>query len=269
MDFAEESSDGFDPLSAEAPLLFVFSPLVGSPLTTSAKFVVMGKSPLTQRINDSLSSSHFAIAGKKTGYDALVIVGAAEQPTCLVIEPSGVRYESAHDAWGQSSHDASETLSRQLGKGFRFAAIGPAGENLVRYATISHDGRHAGRGGMGAVMGAKQLKAVAVRGDRITPFHDAEELVALSKTLSKKSFGPATAKYRELGTAGNLLAFNRLAVLPTRNFQTSTFDGSAALAPEAMAVSHEKTRASCAACTIGCEHIYHRNDNQIRRADGI
>ncbi|QDT46615.1 putative oxidoreductase YdhV [Symmachiella dynata] len=258
----QESSDGFDPLAAEAPLLFVFSPLVGSPLTTSAKFVVMGKSPLTQRINDSLSSSHFAIAGKKTGYDALVIVGTAEQPTCLVIEPESVRYEPAQAAWGQSSSAASATLSQQLGQGFRFAAIGPAGENLVRYATISHDGRHAGRGGMGAVMGAKQLKAVAVRGDRLTPFHDPEGLVALSKTLSKKSFGPATAKYRELGTAGNLLAFNRLAVLPTRNFQTSTFEGAATLAPEAMAVSHERTRASCAACTIGCEHIYHRHDNQ-------
>mgnify|MGYP002623036199 CR=1 FL=1 len=257
----QETADGIDPLSAAAPVLFVFSPLVGSPLTTSAKFAVMGKSPLTERINDSLSSSHFAIAGKKTGYDALLIVGAAEEPTCLVIEPHGASFESAEEAWGKSSRDAASILADRLGKGFRFAAIGPAGENLVRYATVSHDGRHAGRGGMGAVLGSKKLKAVAVRGDRATPYHDLDGLLALSKSLSQKSFGPATAKYRELGTAGNLLAFNRLAVLPTRNFQTSSFDGAAALAPEAMTLTHERTRASCAACTIGCEHIYHRHDN--------
>ncbi len=258
----QESPGQINPLSDAAPLLFVFSPLVGSPLTTSAKFVVLGKSPLTGRINDSLSSSHFAIAGKKTGYDAIVVVGSAEQPTCLVIEPQGVRYESAQQSWGQSSATAERMLQEQLGKGYRFAAIGPAGENLVRFATISHDGRHAGRGGMGAVMGSKKLKAVAVRGDRSIPFHDADGLVALSKTLSKKSLGPATAKYRELGTAGNLLAFNRLAVLPTRNFQSSTFEGATALAPEALAVTHEKTRASCAACTIGCEHIYQLKNNK-------
>lgn len=257
-----ETPDGVDPLAPAAPLVFVFSPLVGSPLTTSAKFAVMGKSPLTQRINDSLSSSHFAIAGKKTGYDAIVIVGAANGPTCLVIEPERVRFESAEDVWGRSSADAALELGTRLGKGFRFAGIGPAGENLVRYATVSHDGRHAGRGGMGAVMGAKHLKAVAVRGDRLVSFYDSERLVALSKDLSKKSFGPATAKYRELGTAGNLLAFNRLAVLPTRNFQASTFDGATALAPETMAKSHEKTRSSCAACTIGCEHIYQLGDRK-------
>lgn len=259
-----ETPDGVDPLSPAAPLLFVFSPLVGSPLTTSAKFVVMGKSPLTQRINDSLSSSHFAIAGKKTGYDAIVIVGAAESPTCLVIEPEQVRYESADAAWGLSSGAAAVRLQEELGKGFRFAAIGPAGENLVRYATVSHDGRHAGRGGMGAVMGSKKLKAIAVRGDRITRFHDPKGLIALSKELSAKSFGPATAKYRELGTASNLLAFNRLAVLPTRNFQASSFEGAELLAPEAMAVSHTKTQASCAACTIGCEHIYQVGPNKSR-----
>ncbi len=258
----QETPDGIDPYAESAPLLFVFSPLVGSPLTTSAKFVVLAKSPLTERINDSLSSSHFAIAGKKTGYDAIVVVGIADEPTCLVIDENGVRYESAGEAWGLSSAAATEVLKRQLGAGFRYAAIGPAGENLVRYATISHDGRHAGRGGMGAVMGSKRLKAVAVRGEATVSYHDANGLVEYSKRLSHESFGPATAKYRELGTAANLLAFNRLAVLPTRNFQSSTFAGAAQLAPEALAVTHEKTRASCAACTIGCEHIYQLGGQQ-------
>ncbi|MCA9027088.1 MAG: aldehyde ferredoxin oxidoreductase family protein [Planctomycetaceae bacterium] len=249
--------DVVDPFSPEASLLFVFSPLVGSPLTTSAKFAVMAKSPLTQRINDSLSSSHFAIAGKKTGYDAIVIMGQSASPTCLVIEPDSVRFEPAGNLWGISSTKASERLRERLGKQYHVAAIGPAGENLVRYATISNDGRHAGRGGLGSVMGSKNLKAIAVTGDRQTEYSHPDALFAYSKDLSRKSFGPATAKYRELGTVSNLLTFNRLGTLPTRNFQQSEFAEAERLAPETISATHQRTRSSCAACTIGCEHIFH------------
>ncbi len=252
-----ESPVGVDPLAPEAPLIFVFSPLVGSPLTTSAKFAVMAKSPLTGRINDSLSSSHFAIAGKKTGHDAIVIVGRAARPTCLVID-SGVQLVDARDAWGLSIADAQRALSARLGGGYRLAVIGPAGERGVRFATVSHDGRHAGRGGLGAVMGAKFLKAVAVRGGEQVAFARPDELVRFSRELSRLSFGPATAKYRELGTMSNLLTFNRLGTLPTRNFQASSFEEAHRLTPEFIVQSHPRTRTSCAACTIGCEHIFHR-----------
>ena len=119
----------------------------------------------------------------------------------------------------------------RLGANFRIASIGPAGEHLVRYATISHDGRHAGRGGSGAVLGAKNIKAIAVRGTQRVEWAHPRELTAISKDLSKRSFGPATAKYRELGTATNLLTFNRFGALPTRNFQSGTFDEAASLSP--------------------------------------
>lgn len=264
----EHCPDGVDPLSPESPLIFSFSPLVGSPLTTSAKFSVLSKSPLTQRINDSLSSSGFAISGKKCGYDAIMIVGAAASPTCIAVNDSTVRFESADDAWGKSSSSAEQILSRRLGKGFRIAAIGPAGENLVRYATVSHDGRHAGRGGLGAVMGSKRLKALAVRGTQQTPFAFPDELVAYSRDVSKKSFGPATEKYRELGTVSNLLTFNRLGTLPTRNFQAGSFEKADQLSPEVMSQTHERTRASCAACTIGCEHIFHSTNGSSSDASG-
>jgi aldehyde:ferredoxin oxidoreductase len=252
-----ETSGVIDPLAADSPLVFVFSPLVGSPLTTSAKFAVLAKSPLTGRINDSLSSSHFAIAGKRSGHDAIVIVGKARQPTTLVVTPEGVRFESAESEWGLGSREASQRVRRRLGDdGFQVAAIGPAGERLVHYATISHDARHAGRGGLGAVMGAKQLKAVAVAGDRRVQYADGERLLEISKDLSKRSLGAATAKYRELGTVDNLLTFNRLGSLPTRNFQAGVFDGASRLAPESLEADRNRTRASCAACTIGCEHIF-------------
>jgi aldehyde:ferredoxin oxidoreductase len=253
---------GLAALAPAAPLAFVFSPLVGSPLTTSAKFAVVAQSPLTGRLNDSLSSSYFAIAGKKTGYDALVIVGAAESPTCLVIEPDrlapgdGVRFEDATAVWGKTISETAAALRTQLGSRFRTAVIGPAGENLVRFASVSHDGRHAGRGGHGAVMGSKNLKAVAVCGDRTTTFAHPKELSKFAKELSRLSMGPATAKYRELGTVSNLLTFNRLGTLPTRNFQQSTFADAKRLSPEVISETHVRTRESCAACTIGCEHIF-------------
>jgi aldehyde:ferredoxin oxidoreductase len=253
-----------DPLSPEAPLVFAFSPLVGSPLTTSAKFAVVSKSPLTNRINDSLASSGFAISGKGCGCDAIVIVGRARELSALVIDDGEVRLESAAEFAGKTCHETEAGLRLRLGAPFRIASIGPAGEQIVRYSTISHDGRHAGRGGSGAVLGAKNIKAIALRGSRRVAWAHPRELTAISKDLSKRSFGPATAKYRELGTATNLLTFNRLNALPTRNFQSGSFEGAGSISPEQLSTTRSKTRESCVACTIGCEHIYSLGQSGVR-----
>lgn len=259
-----ECPAGVDPLAPEAPLIFCLSPLVGTPLTTSAKFAVVAKSPLTNRLNDALSSSHFAIAAKKSGFDALVITGACSQPSVLVINNGDMEIQSAIDLWGLSPAETETKLTARLGPQFQAAIIGKAGENLVRFATISHENRHAGRGGLGAVMGSKKLKAVAVSGSQLVEVADPAGVVAAAKDLSKRSFGPATAKYRELGTVANLLTFNRLAALPTRNFQQSTFAEAPALSGEALDAAHKLARRSCAACTIGCEHIYDSPDGEVR-----
>ncbi|NIL96227.1 MAG: aldehyde:ferredoxin oxidoreductase, partial [Planctomycetales bacterium] len=245
--------DAYDP---QAPIAFVFSPLVGSPLTTSAKFAVVAKSPLTNQLNDALASSGFAIAGKRTGCDALVLIGKCAEPSIVVVDDQQVAVQPAGDLWGMEVPQAEEALRQRLGAEFACAVIGPAGERRVRFATVSHDGRHAGRGGHGAVLGSKNVKAIAVRGSAQTRWADPAGLNAIAKDLSRRSFGPATAKYRELGTAANLLVFNRLGVLPTRNFQEGRFEGVERLSPEQMRVSREKMQASCVACTIGCEHIY-------------
>ena len=256
-----------DPLSPEASIVFAFSPLVGSPLTTSAKFAVVSRSPLTDRINDSLASSTFAIAGKRTGNDALLIHGKAPSPSILLIDENDVRLLPADHLWGQSAESTESRLRDELGADYSFAVIGPAGEKLVRYATISHSGRHAGRGGSGAVLGAKNIKAIAVRGQQRTEWFDQEGLIKEARDLSKRSFGPATQKYRELGTAANVLVFNRLGCLPTRNFQKGTFESAAELSPEAMDAARDKMRSSCAACTIGCTHIYKIDtDNESQSA---
>jgi aldehyde:ferredoxin oxidoreductase len=258
---AQETRAGVDPLTPEAALVFALSPLVGSPLTTSAKFAVVAFSPLTGRICDALSSSHFAIAAKRVGIDALVVTGACAAPSIVLIDGTDrnepqVEWLPAESLWGLPAGEAEEGIRKHHGRDWQVAAIGPAGERLIPFATLSHDGRHAGRGGLGAVLGSKRIKAIAVRGNRRAPLADPERTVALARHYSGLSFGPATEKYRELGTVANLLTFNRFDALPTRNFQTSHFERAERLAAVDLAPARRVARASCAACTIGCEHIY-------------
>ncbi len=244
-----------DPLSPEAPIAFVFSPLVGTPLTTSAKFAVVALSPLTGLLTDALASSHFALAGKATGYDALVLVGRAADPATVLIDDGVVTVEPTR-SWGASAAAAEAELRERCGRGWQVASIGVAGERGVAYATISHDGRHAGRGGLGAVLGSKNVKALAVRGTHKTAVADPAGVLAAARDLRGRSRGRATERYRELGTMGNVLAFNALSTLPTRNFQQSTFEGAASLGATELAQARAVTRSSCASCSIGCEHLY-------------
>src|SRR5205085_11351341 len=193
-----------------------------------------------------------------------VLTGACAAPSVLVIDDGRIELRPAGDLWGLPAPDATDRLRERFGPQYHAAVIGPAGENRVRYATISHENRHAGRGGLGAVMGSKRLKAIAVAGSRRVEVADPAAVVAAAKDLSRRSFGPATAKYRELGTVANLLTFNRLAALPTRNFQQGTFELAAALSGEELNAAHRVARRSCAACTIGCEHIYAGPAGEVR-----
>ncbi len=259
---------GVDPLAPDAPLAFVFSPLVGTPLTTSAKFAVVAKSPLTGLLTDALASSRFAIAGKLTGNDAIVVRGRAADLSVLLVDGGdGARLEPAPELAGLPAAQAEAVVRERFGRGWQTAAIGPAGERQVRYATVSHDGRHAGRGGLGAVLGAKNLKAVLVRSATQVHVHDQAAVLAAAKDLRARSFGPATAKYRELGTLANLLAFNAVSTLPTRNFTAATFDGAPRLAAEELHELRGVARNSCASCSIGCEHIYSRKGGGSQRME--
>ena len=249
---------GTDPLAPESPLAFVFSPLVGTPLTTSAKFAVVAKTPLTGLLTDALASSHFAISGKLTGHDALVLVGRADQPSVLSVQGSTVELHDARAEWGRSAAEAEETIRTRLGGGWQVASIGSAGERGVRYATISHDGRHAGRGGLGAVMGAKNLKALAVHATTKVAPADPAGVLAAARDLRARSLGRATEKVRELGTMANVLAYNALSTLPTRNFQSASFEAAAQLAPGELAAARSVVKSSCASCSIGCAHAYRR-----------
>lgn len=243
----KEAPVGVDPFAPEAPLIFSFSPLVGTRFTTSAKFAVVAKSPLTGFISDALSSSHFAIAGKSMGVDAIVLVGACVENSELVdgrLRPS--------ECWGLSAEETAQRLAR-FG---RVAAIGVAGEQLVRFANLSTEGRHAGRGGLGAVMGSKRLKAIAIRGEVATEIANPDHVDQLVRRLRKRASGESTAKYSELGTIANVLSFDRLGTLPTRNFQASHFEQADRLSAENWHGRRAHKRTSCASCTIGCEHQF-------------
>ena len=256
----EHSVAGADALGPANPLIFTSAPLVGTPLTTTAKFAVVTKSPLTGFIADSLSSSHFALELKRVGLDALVITGRAPSLVYLFIQGDRVRIESAHQLRGKDGKDSQAFVREHSHPRACVASIGQAGENGVRFATISNDGRHAGRGGAGAVMGAKNLKAVAVVGDRETSVAAPREVDAIAESLRTRSVGPLTEKYRRVGTVANVAVFNRLGALPTRNFRQATFEEADALSGETLAASSFSRRNGCASCTIRCERLFKSRD---------
>ena len=245
-----------DPLGPANPLIFVCSPLVGSRLTTSSKFAVVTKSPLTGFIGDSLSSSFMATELKRTGCDALIVTGKAADPTLLSINDGEVDFLDASGLLGLTTSETERAVRDRLGRRTRVACVGPAGESGVLFASVSNDGgRQAGRTGPGTVMASKNLKAIAVRGTNPAPVHDPEILNVIGNDLSRRSLGPATEKYRTLGTIANVSVFNRLGTLPTHNFQQSTFDGAEMVSGEELHKTHFVKNAHCANCTIGCEKI--------------
>jgi aldehyde:ferredoxin oxidoreductase len=259
---------GVEPLSPDNPLIFTSAPLVGTGLTTTAKFAVVTKSPLTGFIGDSLSSSHFALDLKRTGFDSVVITGQASSMVYVVISDENVEIRDAEHLRGKSPNETEAAIRAELSSpGIRVAAIGVAGENRVRFATISNEGRHAGRGGAGAVMGSKNLKAIAVCGDREPLVFDIDGVNVMADSLRRRSLGSLTDKYRNIGTVANLAVFNRLGVLPARNFQQSTFDDADALSGETLSETSFARRHGCASCSIRCERLFKSLNGEEQRLE--
>jgi aldehyde:ferredoxin oxidoreductase len=259
---------GCDPLSPSNPLIFASAPLVGTGLTTTAKFAVLTKSPLTGFIADSLSSSFFALELKRAGFDAVVITGRAAAPVYIFVDDGKVQVRDGTKLWGKSATETEAAIRAELNdSSVRVASIGQAGENQVRFATISNEGRHAGRGGVGAVMGAKNLKAVAVRGSRAVTVADTRGVAAIADAMRRKSLGNLTAKYREIGTVANLAVFNRLGTLPAHNFQQSTFDDAGAISGESLTENNFSRRHGCASCTIQCERLFKSHNGEEQRLE--
>jgi len=246
-----------DPLGPDNILAFAPGPFAGSSVPAGAKHAVAIKSPLTGFIGDSLSGSYWSYEVKRAGYDAIVVRGRAEHPTYLFVDDEAVHFRDARHLFGLDGQTTEAALREEIGdKKVRVSSIGIAGENLVLYASLGNDkGRQAGRTGPGTVMGSKNLKAIALRGSNKLEVAEPELVKEIVRDLGQRVLGPATAKYRVLGTNANVLVLNRMAILPTRNFQQATFEEAEQVSAEHSQATYKERRASCYGCPVGCDHI--------------
>ena len=245
---------GVDPLSPENPLIFTRGPFLGAGVPGSSKMAVACKSPLTGFVGDSLSSGPVAEELSRMPFDALVIKGKASGPVFLHIEDDSVRVMDAASLVGLSAEETTAKISSLLGESdAKVAAIGPAGEEMVRFACISNGGRQAGRTGAGAVMGAKNLKAVAFKGNMALPTPE-PELAELIAKLGLAMQSESTAKYRGPGTVANLAKLNAAGALPAYNFRQYTFEGADSLSVERL--ERRRSRESGLDMSREWEHVY-------------
>ena len=225
----DEVDPKIDPLSSENKLIFATGPLTGTPAPTGNRYMVITKSPLTGALANSNSGGVFPTEMKWTGFDMFIFEGKAEKPVYLWVNEGDVELRSAEHIWGKEVPETTDLLLEETDRKAKVACIGPAGERLVKIAAIMNDKhRAAGRSGVGAVMGSKNLKAVVVRGNIKPEFADPENMKGLSMSIQKDVSGDIKthgSSLREFGTAYVPQVTNELGILPTNNFQTGRFKG--------------------------------------------
>ncbi len=252
----DENPTGVDPFEPDNRLILFTSPLMGTSAPLSVKCSVITKSPLSQTILMSFSGGHFGPELKLTGYDGIVVVGRAECPVYLQINNEEVEIKDAGFVWGKDTFETQDRLKEAFGdKAARVATIGPAGEKLVRFASIINERRAFGRGGGGAVMGAKNLKAIIVRGTRSVEVFDKPGFDSLVRDIRKRYRESLAVKsFTRYGTTTGIGAVNERGILPTRNYQFGTFEGASKIDAEAR-LTFVKRRVACYRCPVGCAAI--------------
>jgi len=252
----ENIEPGCDPYSPKNPICIANGIFAGTPVPVGGKYGLASKSPMTGFIGDSLSGSWFSIALKRAGWDGIVIHGASEEWIYLFIDDERVEFRDAAELMGLGTFATEEAIREELSDDqVRSATIGPAGENMVRFANVTNDGRQAGRTGHGSVWGSKKLKAVSVRGTKSISVADPDTLNKLSFDITKAAQGPHTSKYRILGTSTNVLNMNKLGLLPTRNYQEGVFEDAEKVSGEYLHEHNKVKTIACAQCPIACEQM--------------
>jgi len=216
-----------DPLSPDNILIFLTGPLTGTAAPGSSKFVVITKSPLTHGWCDSYSSGRLSVELKKAGYDGMVVRGKSNHPCYLKIDDNGVEIREAGLIWGRDSFETERILKEAEGNpSAGVTSIGPAGENLCKFACINSDlYRQAGRGGVGAVMGSKNLKAILIRGTGVVESHDRKRIIEFNKEFARRSRKSKMSQARmKYGTPLTLNFTHTGGILPTKNFQFGTWE---------------------------------------------
>ena len=254
----ENSEPRVDPLSPENPLILTTGPFSGTMAPTGGNgHAFVAKSPLTNGVGEAKSHGFFGSELKRAGYDAVIFENKAEKPVYVWIDDDSVQLMDAKHLWGKSPKETEDAIREDLGDYYiRVASIGLAGEKLARVAAIINDTtRAAGRTGMGAVMGSKNLKAIAVRGTKDVSVAKPEEFMEFVKMMHERMKGPATVKYRTLGTPLNVLVHNSLGALPTRNFTNAVFEGAEKVSGEYLNEHFVVKINGCSSCAMRCEHI--------------
>ncbi len=244
-----------DPLGPENPLIFANGPFTGSKVQTSARTTLVTKSPLTNSILDSHCGGNFGPALKRAGFDYVVITGKARKPVYLYLTDEKIEIKDADDLWGKGIFDASDILlSRHAGENPRVAAIGQAGENLSKIACIGVDKhRQYGRGGGGAVMGSKNLKAIVVDGKTAIDYYDNEKFKEVNLRLTREIMDNDGVKFRRIkGTMKCVRSGQELEYLPTKNYQLVQFDDFELISSEAAREELNWEDTSCYNCGIRC-----------------
>jgi aldehyde:ferredoxin oxidoreductase len=253
----DEVDEKVKPLAPENVIVITSGILTGTPLPSSGRYEVITKSPLTGTIATSNSGGSWGVELRKTGYDALVITGKAEEPTYLWISDEKVEFRDAKKIWGKTVSETDELVKKETAENAKVLEIGLAGENQNSIANIMNEKfRAAGRGGVGAVLGSKNVKAIAVKGSKKIKAKNRTKLIELNKKANKKLNDCDVTKHEgalhSLGTAVLTNVINGAGIYPTRNFQTGIFDKAEAISGETIKETLLKNVTSCFACPMAC-----------------
>ncbi len=255
----DELNRDIDPLSPENMLLIGVGPLTGSLLSSSAYMTISGKSPMTGILGDAAAGGFFGPQLKQAGYDQVIITGKAHKPSYLLIADEHVEIKDASHLRGLDLWQATSAIRRELGdNAFQVAAIGPAGENLVKFATVAcNNSRMFGRTGMGCLFGSKNLKAVAVRGTRPVSVADPLTYLDLCRELDRRIIThPEWDRRHAMGSTLLMKALNGIGILPTNHFQKGICEYVDKISGETLAQKYKVKNKSCFNCNIHCSRYY-------------
>jgi aldehyde:ferredoxin oxidoreductase len=262
-----------DPLGPENPLVFMAGPLVGTRAPSCGRYVICARSPHTGLWGESNVGGFLGPHLRLAGYDGIVISGQASDPVYLFIRDGDVELREASHLWGLDSYRTQATIKEELGNpALRVACIGPAGEGLVKYASVMADqGRAAGRSGMGAVMGSKKLKAVACRGTGMVPLADREAFDEIARqTLAYVKEDVSTQVFNQTGTSGSANLCSILGNMPNKYFMQGTFDEVDNISGSTMAETILVGTSGCFGCVVQCGREIHITEgpHQLGPTDG-
>jgi aldehyde:ferredoxin oxidoreductase len=251
----DETNSETDPFSPENPLIFMAGPTANTLAPTSGRHAVVSRSPLTGIFGESDAGGTWGARVKQSGFDGIIVTGKASSPTYLWVQDGKVEFRDASHLWGKDTYEIDPILKGETHKNATVAAIGPAGEKLVLMSGIVHDGRDAriaGRCGLGAVMGSKNLKAIVVQGSQKTPVARHEELATSVKEMIPTIL-EASKTFGRLGTSGGVTTHETMGNLPLQNWKLGRWEeGAKKISGPAMEESILVKRYYCRQCPIGC-----------------